>query len=237
MKCQNCGAENNSKFCENCGSPIEQNQAPEPETGPTRNSTPTQGSYQQKEEYSMQVKPKKPIFKKWWFWLIIIVVIAAIAIGNGNKEPVKETNNNTSQSTSNEDTSNLSFGLDETAVFENIKVTANEIKESDGSTYVTPKDGMVFVGVNFTIENISDEDQPISSVLLFDAYADSVKCDYSISAAIDFSDGTIDGTVSPGKKLVGWYAVEIPKDWEELELQVKSSWLDSSSATFVFNNK
>ncbi len=236
MRCQNCGAENNSKFCENCGSPIEQNQTTEPATGPTRNSTPTQGSYQQKEEYSVQVKSKKPIFKRWWFWLIIIVVIGAIAIGSGNKEPVKETDNNTSQSTSNEDTSNLTFGLDETAVFENIKVTASEVKESDGSTYNTPDDGMVFVGVKFTVENISDEDQAMSSLLLFDAYVDSVKCDYSFGAAVDFS-GTIDGTISPGKKLVGWYAVEIPKDWEELELQVKSSWVDSSSAIFIFKNK
>lgn len=129
---------------------------------------------------------------------------------------------------------NSDFSLNETAVFEDIKVTATEIKESKGTEYFKPESGKIFVGIKFTIENISDEDQNISSLLLFDSYADSVKLDYSFSASTAFSDGTIDGTVSAGKKLVGWYAVEVPKDWKKLELEVKSDWLSSSKATFVF---
>lgn len=72
-------------------------------------------------------------------------------------------------------------------------------------------------------------------MLLFDTYADDIKCDYSFSANTVFGDGTLDGELSAGKKLVGWYAVEIPQDWQQLTLEVKSDWLSSNKASFVFD--
>jgi Telomeric repeat-binding factor 2. len=47
-------------------------------------------------------------------------------------------------------------------------------------------------------------------------------------------DGSIDGTISPGKKLTGYYAVEVPKSTKELTLEVKSSWLSWNEAKFLF---
>ena len=29
----------------------------------------------------MSDKPKKPIFKKWWFWVIVVLVVGAIEGG------------------------------------------------------------------------------------------------------------------------------------------------------------
>ena len=86
-----------------------------------------------------------------------------------------------------------------------------------------------------TIENISDEEQSISSLLSFTAYIDDVKCDYSISAATVFNEGTLDGSIAPGKKLVGWYSVEIPSDWENLEIDVKPDILSDNTAKFVLS--
>lgn len=116
-----------------------------------------------------------------------------------------------------------------------MRFTANEIKVSEGDEFFTPESGNVFIGVNFTVENISDEEQSVSSPLLFDAYADDAKCDYSFNAACAFSDGELDGSIAPGKRLVGWYTVEVPENWSKLELNVKSSWLASKTAVFVFN--
>ncbi len=179
-------------------------------------------------------KEKKPIFKKWWFWAIVIVVIAIIA-SSGSDKPTKESHNSgiTSES-SQTTTTDTTFGISETAVFDDIKITAVEMQESKGANYFEPEAGNVFVGVKFEIENISDAEQNISSLLLFDGYADGVKCDYSISANCAFNDGTLDGELSPGRKMIGYYAVEIPEDWEKLEFEVKSDWLSSSKATFVF---
>jgi len=74
----------------------------------------------------------------------------------------------------------------------------------------------------------------MSSLLLFEGYADDIKCDYSFSANVGL-EGTLDGNVSPGKKLVGYYGVEVSKDAGVLELEVKSSWLGSGKAVFTFD--
>lgn len=124
------------------------------------------------------------------------------------------------------------YSLNETAELPNIKITANEIKKSKGTEFFKPDEGKIFVGVKFTIENISDKDQTISTILLFDVYADDVKCDYSVSAAVTFSEGTLDGTVSPGKKLIGYYAVEVPENTSVLDFGIKSSWLSSDKVKF-----
>lgn len=145
-------------------------------------------------------------------------------------EPSKEKVDAVSSQESKEE----SFSLNETAVFKDLKFTATEIKESDGETFFTPESGNVFVGVKFIIENISDEEQAVSTILLFEGYVDDVKCQYSISAAAAFNGETLDGSVAPGKKLVGWYALEVPKEWSTIELHVQSSWLSNNSANFVF---
>lgn len=126
------------------------------------------------------------------------------------------------------------FSLNESAIFSELKFTATEIKESDGIDFFTPDSGNIFVGIKFTIENISNKEQSVSSLLLFEGYADNIKCDYSISAACVFDEGTLDGTIAPGKKLVGWYSLEVPKNWSKIDLEVQSNWLSNNSATFVF---
>lgn len=141
----------------------------------------------------------------------------------------KSTSNETSQANNQEDT----FGLNETAVFNNLKFTASALEESNGEEFFQPEDGNVFVGVKFTIENISDEEQTVSSILLFEGYADDVKCDYSFNAGMTFN-GTLDGNIAPGKKLIGYYSLEVPKNWKKLELDVQSSLSSSASARFVF---
>ncbi len=217
MKCPNCGADSNAKFCEHCGTSIETAQV-----------------------YNEPFMAKKPIFKKWWFWVIIaVIVLGIIGSFSNDKTPTKDTGAK-STSTSSKANSVASkakenFSIGETATFKTMKITAEEMKESNGKEYFEAPEGKVFVGVKFTIENISEKDQSMSSILLFDAYTDGVKSDFSFTASMAFDEGTIDGTVAPGKKLVGWYAVEAPKDWKEIELQIKSSWLSSGKAIFVIN--
>ena len=127
------------------------------------------------------------------------------------------------------------LGINGSAEFKKLKFTATEIKESTGTDFFVPEEGNIFVGVKFTIENISEEEQSVSSLLLFESYIDDVKSTYSVSAACVFDEGTLDGTVAAGKKLVGWYSVEAPENWSEIEISVKGDWLSDKAATFVFN--
>lgn len=132
-----------------------------------------------------------------------------------------------------QETGKNTFGLNETASFRNLKFTAVEFKESTGANFFVPEDGNVFVGVKFSVENISDEEQSISTLLMLEGYADDVKCAYSISAATVFSDGTLDGSIAPGKKLVGWYALEVPENWNTIEIVIKPDLLSDKNVKFV----
>ncbi len=164
------------------------------------------------------------------FALVLAMIFSLQACGFDT--PTKESNPAGAGSSSKAEKE--TYGLNETAAFNNLKFTATEIKESTGGSFLSPEDGNVYVGVKFTVENISDEEQAVSSVLLFDAYSGDTKCDYSISALTDFGESSIDGSIAPGKKLEGWYGVEVPADWSEIELDVKSDLLSSGTARFVF---
>lgn len=225
MKCPKCGNEYEGNFCPNCGA------------SPDAQISNYQNMQNQAVNEPAKKKSKKPIYKRWWFWVIIVIVIIIIIvnIGGGSKSPAKETNTDIITTITTVKDKEETFNLNDTAVFNSIKVTATELKESTGTEFFKPESGKKFIGVQFTIENTSDTDQNISSMLLFDAYVDGVKCDYSFNANCAFSDGKLDGTISAGKKMVGYYAVEVPKDWSELELQVKSDWLSDTKAAFVFN--
>lgn len=164
---------------------------------------------------------------------ILVVVMCFPFAACFEDEPTKEQAKEGSVSESQEEI----YGLNETAVFKDLKFTATEIKETDGTDFFVPEAGNVFIGVKFTVENISDEEQSVSTLMLFEGYADDVKCEYSISAACAFDEGTLDGSIAPGKKLVGWYALEVPAEWSSIELDVQSNWLSNSSAKFVFENQ
>lgn len=166
--------------------------------------------------------------------IVLCIAVSFAACSSNNNSPKKETNTNSQDADVLQKSNDETFGLNDTAVFENLKITAVKLEESAGKEYFYAEDGKIFAGVKFEIENISDKPQNISSLLLFDAYADDVKCEYSLSANVAFDEGALDGEISPGKKMVGWYAVEVPKEWTQLELEVKAEWLSDSKAKFVF---
>lgn len=169
------------------------------------------------------------------FLLLLCLALCFSAVGCAvDSAPEKEQANPSQENSNNE--APQTFGLNEAAVFSNLKFTATELAQSEGKDFFVPNTGNVFVGIKFTIENISNEDQTISSLLLFEGYVDDVKTSWSVSASCVFDEGTLDGTIAPGKKLVGWYSVEVPANWKTLELQVQNNIWSNNSATFIFQN-
>lgn len=175
--------------------------------------------------------------KKLLALILVAVMCMSFAACMETDEPVKDDSPaNASTESVSEDAKEETYGLNETAVFKNLKFTATAIEESEGIDYFEAESGKIYVGVKFTVENISEEEQNVSSLLLFEGYVDDVKCDYSLGAAMAF-EGSLDGAIAPGKKLVGYYALELPEDWKKLELDVQANWLSSKSARFVFEKK
>jgi hypothetical protein len=133
------------------------------------------------------------------------------------------------------------FVIGDTAEFKNLRITADEIIINDTWEdnlwgFFEPSAGNRFVAVRFTIENISDEHQWVSSMLLFEGYVDGVKLEYSFEA--DFGlEGTLEGDLAPGRRMVGYYGVEVSENATELELEVRTRWLANtrSRAMFVFD--
>ncbi|MCL2678291.1 MAG: DUF4352 domain-containing protein [Clostridiales bacterium] len=149
---------------------------------------------------------------------ILCLLLLAACGGSEPKPPISDT----------------PFGVGETAVFKDLKFTALRVQESFGDQFWKPDEGKVFVGVEFLIENISDKDYSISSLMMFTAYADGFAVSFSLSAEVFFGD-TLGGTISPGKKLQGYYALEVPANWQEIEIQIIPELFSTSKAVFVFN--
>ncbi len=111
-------------------------------------------------------------------------------------------------------------------------VTLLGIKETKGSSYAKPDSGNIFVLIDLEIANKSSQDLSISSVMSFTAYCDGYTCDYSFSATLNTSR-QMDGTISPGKKLKGQAAFEVPKNWKEIELHVKPDYWFGTDVEFM----
>lgn len=233
MKCKKCGTEFESPFCPNCG-----------EKSETYTDTPAQ----------------KPI-KKNSFKIPALCVIATILLfvlfwsfqtgtprpktSSAEKETRTTQNNNAeddidTDKTDQENAGNIKknvFELKDTAVFDEFKITANQLKESYGSPGWEPESGNIFVGIEFTVENISEDNDISMASCAFEGYADNFKTNTPFSIVPSEFDTSIFQTVAPNKKLTGWCVVEAPENWRKLEISFRpnlmSSW-NYDRAAFEF---
>lgn len=174
--------------------------------------------------------------------IIIIVVAALIVLGIafGSQDDDKDTAPTSSTSSTNtesgegeesEDDSEKIYQLDETAEYDDVKITIKDKKISKGNDWAKPAKGKKFLLLKILVENNSEEDIIISSMADFEAYCDDYKLDYSsdalIALSVDKSKDILDGTVASGKKLEGYLGYEVPKDWKSVELHYTNNiWTD-----------
>lgn len=181
------------------------------------------------EKYEPHSRHFKPIEKKRSKTLIIVinVVISIFCLGTIiNFSGMKYSLNTSKNDYKNE------FGIGETAELNDIKVTLSDYKESEGSVINKPEDGNVFLLAQLNIENNTENDLAISSVLSFNAYADDYALDFSLSALIEKDGNQLDGTIPAGKKMKGWIGWEVPKDYQKVEIYFSANvWNDED---FVF---
>ena len=178
---------------------------------------------------------------------ILVVIVLAIIIGasGGSDEPTKVDSNQPASQVQNNDTTpqetpkeeDTTFTVGETVALKNIKATLVDVSISKGSKYNKPTDGNVFVLCEFTIENDSDEELAVSSMLSFEAYCDDYTCSYSLGALLEKENkGQLDGTVAPGKKMNGIVGYEVPEDWSKLEIHFTPDVWSDKDIVFVATN-
>lgn len=209
----------------------------------------------QLEEHMNNQKQKK----KWWIWVIIVVVVAAALANtfgdkdNKDKETKKADNKaekteaaeekKTEKETEAESEAESEatqeekdyFTIGETAEQKGVLITLQYVVEDTGSEFNKPDDGKVFVLPVFEIENKSEKEIHISSIMSVDAYVDGYSTNFSISSMIESEEKTLDGTVASNKKLKGAYGMEVPEDWQEIEIRIEPIW-GSDAIVFKFTN-
>lgn len=215
VKCKTCGADiaKSAKVCPKCGA-----------------------------------KQKKSIL----LWVVIAIFsigVIGAATGGSDDEPKKVNDSKPSQSqqqagankgTPSEKPSEEQkvdeqtvFGVGEKAELKDVVVTLNAVTESTGSQFNKPTDGNIFILCEFTIENNSNKELNISSILCFDGYIDDYSASPNFSAQLESDKGQLDGTVASGRKMNGMVGFEGPVDWKKIEVRFTPSFWNGNEITFL----
>ena len=159
---------------------------------------------------------------------VVILVLCFALVGCGGKNLYN-------------DSTIINYNFNETAQFDDFTITALELVQMEvfEDDILKPKKGNVFVSVRFCVENISDEKVIISSLGMFKAYADGNIAKMSVVGSTEFTsrfneEAVIDCAINSKDTKMGWYTVEIPEDWQELNIFVKSSSLSNDYVKFTY---
>lgn len=189
----------------------------------------------------MDEKPKK----KGRGCLMAVIVVAALIVlvgvfaGKGAK-PKKVDSGNVDTQTDGEVNAEQTegeaeFGVGETADLNGIQTTLVSVDELTGSEYNKPADGNTFLICTFEINNNSNKEINVSSMMSVKAYADGYAVNSSMSAEMETDVPTLDGTVAAGKSIKGVIGYEVPSDWRELEINFTPDYWGGTDIIFKIN--
>lgn len=164
--------------------------------------------------------------------LITLIAVVATILGGGDK-PTIAPDGGSSQNTP--PASPDTFSVGDRVEMDDIYVTLVSVTESNGSKYLKPSEGNVYVICEFTIENESKDDLAVSSMMCFDAYADDFAVSLSIGGITASEKAQLDGSVAAGKKMNGIVAYEVPADWSEFEIHFTPNVYSSKEFVFTYS--
>lgn len=171
-------------------------------------------------------KRKHPILGALVILLGIGMIVAALG---GGDEPSKvgETQQEQKQEEQTE------FYVGDIVSLNDVEVTFISCEETKGANFMEPEAGNVFLLCEFEINNKSDKDIAVSSLLSFEAYADDYTTNMSLSATVSSNKSQLDGTVAAGKKMSGVIGYEVSKDWNTFEIRFTPDFWARKDITFI----
>lgn len=178
-------------------------------------------------------KQKKPVV------LIVIAVIFAIGIigaALGGNSPEKVGNVGTQSSADSSELQKTEFSVGDVVSLNDIEVTFVSCTESSGKDFYTPDSGNVFLFCEFAIENKSNKDIAVSSLMSFEAYVDDYSTNLSMSGTLAADKNQMDGTIAAGKKMSGVMGYEVPENWKTLEIRFTPDFWSGKDITFIANH-
>lgn len=180
------------------------------------------------------MKEKKSKGKGCIIAIVAIIIIVGILATTGNKDDKPKKVNDSTETTENKQEV---FNVGDTIELKDLKVTINSVyKVESDNQFSQPKEGNQFLAVDCTLENISDKDQAVSSIMMFKVVdSDGRKCEYSLTGQTAANAGQLDGTIGAGRKLTGVYVVEVEEGKTGLELEFDSSFIGSQKIVVKLN--
>lgn len=179
--------------------------------------------------------------------IVVIMVIGVIAIlaGGGNRglEAVAD-DQSVSQDQPSQEAQDQeqpeeqtldAFGVGQKVKLNDIIVSLVSVTESDGGNYMTPEDGNVFVLCEFEIENNSDRDISVSSMLSFEAYVDDYSTTMSLTAGMSADKSQLDGAIAAGKKMNGVIGYEVEQGWSSIEIRFTPDFWARKDIVFAYS--
>ena len=191
--------------------------------------------------------------KKWWIAAIVIVVIIIAAAGgnsgdsdksgtDSNPKKVSQTDDKKkdsndenkddadSKNDKQEESVQTEFAKGDVVETKSLKVSFLDCGEfTDYSEYSEPAKGNKIIYATFEFENISDDNEYISTGD-FSCYADGYDC----KSYYDFDQESLDATLSKGRKTKGKIFFEVPKDAKEIKIEYDKNFLTSDKIIFVY---
>lgn len=171
-----------------------------------------------------------------------VLLISAAIGGGGDEEPKKVGDSSSSQSQDVQDNESSSaepekvvFQVGEKAELNDIIVSLVDVSENSGGNYMTPEDGKVFVVCEFDVENNSEKDIAVSSMLSFEAYFDDYSTGMNLSAMLSTGKDQLDGSVASGKKMRGVIGYEVAPEWANMEIRFKPDFWSGKEFTFEYS--
>ena len=110
-----------------------------------------------------------------------------------------------------------------------LKITYLSSSEyNSDNQFIQPADGYKFIMFELEFENISNDDQSVSSYS-FDCFADGASCEQHF-----FMDESLDATISAGRKTSGIVVFEVPVDATTIELEYVDGWISGNRIVFAY---
>lgn len=127
------------------------------------------------------------------------------------------------------------YGVGDLVEFNDVSAELVSVTASEGTEYVSPDDGKVFVICEFEIENNSSLDIALSEIFFseFNAYIDDYAVKYSIYAPLASDKQPLGGKIAAGKKMNGIVGYDAPADWSEIEIRFTPDFWTNKEAVFV----
>lgn len=169
--------------------------------------------------------------------IIIIIGVIGSKMGSSDKPKLASDAGSTTTTTDSKSNQPQTFKVGDTVELKNLKITVNKVYDVESTNqFAQPQDGNKFVATDITIENTSNQQQAVSSMMMFKVVdKDGRACEYSLIGQTAANAGQLDGTIESGRKLTGVYVVEVPKDKTGLELEFDSSIILGNKVIVTLN--